>query len=95
MSARRSAASLAHSASRGSAADRRRRKQWLLDTFGDGVVCVCWSCCVPLDFDSVTVDRITPGWQGGRYTRDNIRPQCEVCAHEQGAQYSAESKACA
>lgn len=61
---------------RGSSRDRRRRKQWMLDHFGDGVVAPCTFCGKPLDFDSITTDRIIPGSQGGRYTRDNIQPAC-------------------
>lgn len=61
---------------RGSAEDRRRRKQWLLDTFGDGETCACVHCGGTLDFESLTVDRIVPGNLGGRYTRDNIQPSC-------------------
>lgn len=67
---------------RGSAMARRRRKQWLLDTFGDGthVVCSFDNCDVILDFNTLTVDRYPiPGAKGGRYNRDNIRPVCNHC----------------
>lgn len=64
---------------RGKAQDRRRRKQWLLDTFGDGETAPCVHCQGTLDFDSLTVDRIIPGAEGGRYTRDNIQPACLGC----------------
>lgn len=64
---------------RGSSTDRRRRKQWLLDQYGDGVTVPCTYCAKPLDFDTVTTDRIVPGSEGGRYTRDNIQPACSRC----------------
>lgn len=32
----------------------------------------------------LTVDRIVPGCQGGRYVRTNIRPACGVCNSETG-----------
>ena len=64
---------------RGSAESRRRRKQWLLDTFGNGTIAFCsyTKCSSVLDFDTITVDRHpTPGIEGGRYVRGNIRPMC-------------------
>jgi 5-methylcytosine-specific restriction endonuclease McrA len=74
---------------RGSAEDRRRRKQWLLDTFGDGVEVMCHlevsdQCLMVLTFETLTVDRVVPGCLGGRYTRDNIRPACGPCQDHQG-----------
>ncbi|AIM50398.1 hypothetical protein PBI_OMNICRON_65 [Mycobacterium phage Omnicron] len=74
---------------RGSAASRRRRKQWLLDTFGDGTTCTCSTCPEVLTFDTITVDRYpVAGVDGGRYVRGNIRPQCALCASRQGASMS-------
>lgn len=63
---------------RGSAKDRRARKQWLLDTFGDGTVAPCFvdGCTAVLTFDTITVDRIQLGVDGGSYRRNNIRPAC-------------------
>jgi len=74
---------------RGSAADRRARKQWLLDHFGDGVTVMCHlelsdRCEMELTFATLTVDRIVPACRGGRYTRDNIRPACRPCNDSQG-----------
>lgn len=87
---------------RGSAAARRARRRYLVDTFGwrlpdgSGIV-LCYLCSVPLleheDRDapgqSVTVDRIAPGAEGGRYTRDNIRPACAGCNSETGGALGA------
>jgi hypothetical protein len=68
---------------RGSATDRRRRKQFLLDTHGNGTTAPCAFCGRALTFETVTVDRFpTPGRLGGRYTRDNIRPACGPCNSE-------------
>ncbi|AHZ95623.1 HNH endonuclease [Mycobacterium phage OkiRoe] len=74
---------------RGSAAARRRRKQWLLDKFGDGTTCTCSTCPTVLTFDTITVDRYPiAGVDGGRYVHGNIRPQCSLCASRQGADMS-------
>lgn len=68
---------------RGSAEDRRRRKNYLLSTFGDGVTAPCAFCKVALTFDTVTVDRYPiPGKLGGRYIHGNIRPACGRCNTE-------------
>jgi 5-methylcytosine-specific restriction endonuclease McrA len=64
---------------RGSAKNRRDRKHWLLDTFGDGTWADCFHCGIVLDFGTLTVDRIVPGILGGKYTRNNIRPACMTC----------------
>lgn len=74
---------------RGNAAARRARRQWLLDTFGDGVTVMCHlelsdRCEMDLTIDTLTVDRIVPGHLGGRYVRGNIRPACRPCQDHQG-----------
>jgi hypothetical protein len=69
---------------RGSSYSRRRRRQWLLDTFGDGTKAKCYRCDVELTDGTITVDRIIPGCQGGRYVRGNIRPACLHCNSETG-----------
>lgn len=53
---------------RGSAANRRARKLWLLEQFGDGTSAPCsFGCGTVLTLDTVTVDRFPiPGCQGGR-----------------------------
>jgi hypothetical protein len=75
---------------RGSNADRRRRKEWLLSpeasaeingvlTFfgGDGTSVPCWlGCGTVLTFATVEADRIVPG---GSYRRGNIAPACRPC----------------
>jgi hypothetical protein len=72
----------------GNAEDRRRRKQWLLDVFGDGATVWCaiksgpW-CEGLLTFATVTADRILPGWQGGTYRRENLQPGCQSCQSRQ------------
>jgi 5-methylcytosine-specific restriction endonuclease McrA len=66
---------------RGSALDRRRRKQWLLDTFGDGTRVRCVHCRGWLTPGTVQQDRIVPG---GGYNRANIQPSCERCNTARG-----------
>lgn len=41
--------------------------------------CRCYRCGKLLTVDTVTVDRIVPGCQGGTYKRGNIRPACGLC----------------
>lgn len=71
---------------RGSSADRRARRQWLLNEFGDGVTVACaFECGTLLTFETITVDRYpVAGCDGGRYTRDNIRPACGTCNSSHG-----------
>lgn len=68
---------------RGSAEDRRRRKRYLLATFGDGTTAPCAFCKAPLTFETVTTDRYPiPGRLGGRYVKGNVRPACARCNTE-------------
>lgn len=66
---------------RGNNRDRAARKRWLLRTFdpelgGESCRCFVATCGDLLSYATVTVDRITPGSQGGRYVHGNIRPAC-------------------
>lgn len=81
-----------NSDTRGSASARRRRKQWLLDTFGDGTAAKCYLCSTLLTFETVTVDKITPQVEGGTYRRDNIRPACGPCNYTTGGRLSGTAK---
>ncbi len=72
---------------RGSAEARRRRRVWLVQTYGDGqtVECAFPGCNRLLTVETVTVDRYPiPGCQGGSYRRDNIRPACAPCNSRHG-----------
>lgn len=75
---------------RGNTVARRERRQWLLDTFGDGTHAWCmidWddNCEGLLDILTLTVDRHPlPGIEGGTYDRDNIRPACGPCNSRAG-----------
>lgn len=73
---------------RGSTADRRARKIWVLATYesihGPGTA-QCYRCPTILTFETVTIDRIVPGCKGGTYRRNNIRPCCGGCNSETGA----------
>ena len=46
--------------------------------------CRCYRCGELLTVDTVTVDRIIPGCQGGTYRRNNIRPACGTCNSSTG-----------
>lgn len=70
---------------RGSAAQRRVRKQAVLDRDGNGAWALCVTCPTVVDLGSMTLDRIIPGMFGGTYALDNVRPQCERCSRRQGA----------
>lgn len=61
---------------RGNAADRRARKRWLLETFGDGTSCPCFWCETRLTFVTLQQDRLVAG---GPYRRDNLVPACAAC----------------
>lgn len=69
---------------RGSSYARRARKIWLLLTFNpelgpDKAMCA-YECGTIVTFETITVDRFPiRGADGGRYTRDNIRPACGDC----------------
>ena len=71
---------------RGNNAARKRRKEWLLETFGDGTTCECaFECGTTLTFETVTADRYPlSGREGGRYIRSNIRPACLACNSSDG-----------
>jgi hypothetical protein len=84
---------------RGGSKDRRVRKQWLLDTFGDGTEAICTlqlteRCEGTVTFDSMTVDRYpVAGIDGGTYKRGNIQPACAPCNEYQGGQMGPVRKA--
>lgn len=71
---------------RGSVYDRRARKQWLLDEFGDGQSAACsFECSTVVTLETLFVDRHPiPGCQGGTYARTNIRPSCGPCNSKHG-----------
>lgn len=80
---------------RGSATSRRVRKQWLLDTFGNGLIAFCTflGCKEELDFETITVDRFPiAGCEGGTYKRGNIRPACAKCNSSDGGKMGAKRK---
>jgi 5-methylcytosine-specific restriction endonuclease McrA len=77
---------------RGNSVDRRRRREWLLSTFGDGTTCPCAACGATLDETTITVDRIVPGAEGGRYVRGNIQPMCAPCNTKRGSDLGHERK---
>lgn len=67
---------------RGPAHQRRARRKWLIDTFGNGTTVMCvHGCGTELDCLTLEVDRITPG---GSYRHDNIQPSCPSCNRARG-----------
>lgn len=75
-----------HKDDRPSAKIRRENKQWLLDTFGDGITALCSFCEVKLTFETITQDRYPiPGRECGKYIKGNIRPACLSCNSRDGA----------
>jgi 5-methylcytosine-specific restriction endonuclease McrA len=70
---------------RGNSKDRARRRAKLLRDFGNGWVCPCYRCGVMLDDSTITVDRVNPGCEGGRYLYENCRPACGPCNSSTGA----------
>lgn len=72
----------------GSAADRRARKRWLLNEFGDGETCPCSfeGCETILTFETLTVDRYPiRKVDGGTYRRENVRPACAFHNSQDGS----------
>lgn len=63
--------------------------------------CRCYRCGTLLTVDTVTVDRIKPGVDGGRYGtarqdaregRTNVRPACAACNSETGGPLATRKK---
>lgn len=54
--------------------------------------CRCYRCGCLLTVDTLTVDRIIPGAQGGTYCRSNIRPACGPCNSETGGSIRGNGK---
>ncbi len=89
--------STSHANERGSARQRRARKEWLVAEYGWpdpvepslGLVC-CWLCDGVMILEDVTVDRVVPGIEGGRYVKGNIRPACLADNLERGGRLGAE-----
>lgn len=83
---------------RGNSKDRRRRKQAMLDHYGNGEWCLCATCPTVLDAETMTVDCWpVPRCEGGTYgvptDMSNVRPQCERCSWRQGGIMGATRKA--
>lgn len=57
----------------------------------------CFRCGTLLDWETVEIDRIKPGCEGGRYTKNNIRPVCgpdnKILAGEHTRRKNAKRKA--
>jgi len=74
---------------RGSAAERRALKTWMLSEFGDGISCLCAFCGKVLLYSTMTKDRFPiPGRDGGKYVKGNVRPACMSCNARDGREWS-------
>lgn len=76
---------------RGSSYSRRRRREWLVEEYGDGEFVACFlqrspRCLYVLDVTNVSPDRQVLGVDGGSYARHNILPACLPCQCHQGGQ---------
>lgn len=82
---------------RGGSDQRRARRQWLVNTFGDGELVDCQlrahpDCWVAMSVNTVSPDRIVPGVLGGTYRRSNIRPACPTCQSSTGGRLGNQRK---
>lgn len=79
---------------RGSSADRRARKLWLLATFDVDLGPETARCALrchrdchdTVTYETMQVDRKVSQLHGGTYRRDNIQPSCPPCNHHKGTQ---------
>jgi len=69
---------------KGNSVDRRRRREFLLNEFGDGHTCPCVYCGRRLTDSTLTQDKIYTSHEGGRYRHDNLVPACEGCNKARG-----------
>jgi len=83
-----------NSDSRGSSYQRRRRRQAVLDRDGNGEWALCVTCPTVVDLETMRLDRVLPGFLGGTYALDNVRPQCEWCSERQGGYLAAFRRGC-
>jgi len=78
----------------GNARDRARRRARIVarDGWPEVGIVLCRWCDVPLLQDddpeapgqSVTMDRVVPGCEGGTYQLDNLVPACRNCNESRG-----------
>ena len=81
-----------NTAIRGSAEARRRRKRTLLARDGDGTTAPCWECGTAVTFETMIVDKIRTGRDGGRYRLKNCRVHCRKCSELQGHRMGLETR---
>lgn len=56
------------------------------------IACRCYRCGRLLIDETLSVDRIKPGCDGGTYARPNIRPACLPCNSETGGALAKKGK---
>lgn len=64
----------------------------LLARDGDGVQALCWECGVTVTFETMIVDKIRTGRDGGRYRLKNCRVHCVPCSQLQGHRMGLETR---
>lgn len=72
---------------RGNTKQRAQRRAWILEVWASDVkgFVRCYRCGIKLTESTMTIDRIVPGCQGGKYEKGNIRPCCSPCNSLTGA----------
>lgn len=87
----REAAEARHAASSRAGGDDRpgyptrvRMAQKLTAEFGDGHTCPCIYCGRTLEPGTISLDRLVPGSEGGKYIMPNLAPTCYECNQRRG-----------
>jgi hypothetical protein len=68
----------------GNTGDRHKRRQALLEEFGDGHTCPCVYCGLRLAEGTLEQDKIHTTAEGGRYRKSNLVPSCSSCNKQRG-----------
>lgn len=86
----------------GNSKDRARRRARIVERDGwpeVGLVLCHWCGCPLLQDEdpeapgqSVTMDRVVPGCEGGTYELDNLVPACGPCNQERGGKLGAQRR---
>lgn len=68
----------------GNSTDRARRRQQLLNEFGDGKSCPCVYCGLKIKDGTLEQDKIYTTAEGGKYRTSNLVPACGSCNKHRG-----------
>ncbi len=75
----------------GNSKDRAKRRQALINEFGDGSTCPCIYCGLKITHGTLEQDKILTTAQGGRYRLPNLVPACGECNKQRGDMPFAEA----